>query len=312
MNDILKVENLNKSYGSRKVINDLSFDIHKGEILCLLGPNGAGKSTTMNVLCGLLDYEKGNIFWSGKKVNTCLNEFKGRLGVVPQDLAIYEDLSAIKNVKFFASLYGLKGNKLENAVKEALEFVGLKERQNDKAGTFSGGMKRRLNIACAIAHRPELLIMDEPTVGIDPQSRNHILDSIRKLKNDGMTILYTTHYMEEVEEISDRILIMDSGSIIAQGTKESLKEEIFNERQFIIELEDANLIVIDEFYKIDGVRDVAVDGNTVTISSLKNVENLDQIIASVLEQDLKIVNLFCRVATLENVFLKLTGKSLRD
>lgn len=312
MNNILTVENLSKSYGSKKVIDDLSFNIYKGEILCLLGPNGAGKSTTMNVLCGLLDYENGKIMWNGKKVTTCLNEFKGRLGVVPQDLAIYEDLSARKNVSFFASLYGLKGKKLEDAVQEALDFVGLSDRQNDRAGTFSGGMKRRLNIACAIAHRPDLLIMDEPTVGIDPQSRNHILDSIRKLKDHGMTILYTTHYMEEVEEISDRILIMDQGVIIAQGTKESLKEEIFNERQFVIELEDATDISEDEFYKIDGVKKVTRDSNTITISSLKNVENLDQIIAAVLRQKLKIVNLFCRVATLENVFLKLTGKSLRD
>lgn len=173
-------------------------------------------------------------------------------------------------------------------------------------------MKRRLNIACAIAHKPELLIMDEPTVGIDPQSRNHILSSIRKLQGSGMTILYTTHYMEEVEEISDRILIMDAGNIIAEGTKESLKEEIFDERQFILEVEDAGHAKIDQFYQIDGIRKVNREENTIQISSLKNIENLDQIITMTLAQKLKIVNLFCRMATLENVFLKLTGKSLRD
>lgn len=312
MNEILKVETLNKSYGDKCVVKDLSFQIREGEILCLLGPNGAGKSTTMNILCGLLEFESGTIIWDGKRVESCLNQFKKRLGVVPQDLAIYEDLSAKKNVMFFASLYGIKGEELKKRSDKALEFVGLSDRQYDKASTFSGGMKRRLNIACAIAHQPKLLIMDEPTVGIDPQSRNHILDSIKKLKEGGMTILYTTHYMEEVEEISDRILIMDSGNIIAEGTNESLKEEIFDQRQFILEIEDAKTFDADSFYKIDGVEKVELSGNTLTITSVKNVENLDQIIAVAMGEDLRIINLFCHTATLENVFLKLTGKSLRD
>ena len=236
MSEILNVTMLNKSYGEKKVVNDLSFRIHKGEILCLLGPNGAGKSTTMNILCGLLGYDSGEILWNDQPVDRHLNLFKQKLGVVPQDLAIYEDLSAEKNVAFFASLYGLSGQQLQDKVDKALAFAGLSDRRADKARTFSGGMKRRLNIACAIAHEPELLIMDEPTVGIDPQSRNHILHSIRKLKQAGMTILYTTHYMEEVEAISDRILIMDSGNVIAEGTKESLKEEIFDDRQFTLEV----------------------------------------------------------------------------
>lgn len=312
MNEILRVESLCKSYGEKQVVHDLSFQVRKGEILCLLGPNGAGKSTTINILCGLLGYENGDVRWNDRQVEKSLNQFKRILGVVPQDLAIYEDLSARKNVTFFASLYGLRGEKLKQGVDNALKFVGLWEKSADKASTFSGGMKRRLNIACAIAHSPKLLIMDEPTVGIDPQSRNHILSSIRRLKESGMTILYTTHYMEEVEEISDRILIMDAGNIIAEGTKESLKEEIFDERQFILEIENADRICEDEFYRIDGVRKVVCDENMITISSLKNVENLEQIISMCGKQKLKIVNLFCRTATLENVFLKLTGKSLRD
>lgn len=312
MKEILKVEALCKSYGRNQVVHDLSFQVKNGEILCLLGPNGAGKSTTINILCGLLGYDGGEIKFNGSRIEECLNRFKRIMGVVPQDLAIYEDLSAEKNVSFFASLYGIRGKKLEQCVENALKFVGLWEKRNDKAGTYSGGMKRRLNIACAIAHEPKLLVMDEPTVGIDPQSRNHILSSIRKLKEAGMTILYTTHYMEEVEEISDRILIMDAGNIIAEGTKESLKEEIFDERQFILAVEDAKEILTDEFYQIDGVRNVDCKENCITISSLKNVENLEQIIAVCGRQKLKIVNLFCRMATLENVFLKLTGKSLRD
>lgn len=320
MNELLKVEHLKKSYGEKNVIKDLSFSIRNGEILCLLGPNGAGKSTTMNILCRLLDSDQGKILWRGKDVNMDIREYKAGLGVVPQELALYENLTAEKNVTFFASLYGLKGDQLKSNVTEALEFVGLLQHRKEIVSTFSGGMKRRLNIACSIAHHPQLLIMDEPTVGIDPQSRNHILESIKKMRRKGMTILYTSHYMEEVEEISDRILIMDVGSIIAEGTKESLKEENFPEREFVLEIEESKEkskegcqeLCQDAFYRVDGVKNVECQENTIIISSLKTVENLDQIIAEAQKQRLKIVNLFCRQETLENVFLKLTGKNLRD
>lgn len=312
MSEILKVDDLCKSYGERKVVKNLSFQIHKGEILCLLGPNGAGKSTTMNIICGLLGYEGGEILWNDQPVNKNQNRFKRQLGVVPQDLALYEDLSAEDNVRFFASLYGLNGEELKKNTREALEFVGLYDRKGDKANTFSGGMKRRLNIACAIAHHPKLLIMDEPTVGIDPQSRNHVLSSVRQMQKNGMTILYTTHYMEEVEEISDRILIMDDGAVIAEGTKESLKAEIFDERQFVIEVEGSVDPDLESFYRITGVKSVTIKDHVITVSSVKNIENLDQIISVLIKQDQRIVNLFCRMPSLENVFLKLTGKSLRD
>jgi len=312
MENLLMVKNLNKSYDKRQVVKNLSFDVKKGEILCFLGPNGAGKSTTINILCGILGYEGGEVSFQGKDVKKNLNGFKKKLGVVPQDLALYDDLSAWKNVCFFASLYGLKGKELEEKASKALELVGLYDRKDDKTQTFSGGMKRRLNIACAIAHEPELLVMDEPTVGIDPQSRNHILTSIQRLRDHGMTILYTTHYMEEVEEISSRILIMDSGKIIAEGTKESLKEEFFDERQFVLELEDAKSMESDIFYDLEGVKQVEKKDDKLIITTLKNVENLDKIISLVLNHKGKINNLFCRSASLENVFLKLTGKSLRD
>jgi len=312
MSIIVSVNNLDKSYGDKQVVNEISFEIEKGEVLCLLGPNGAGKSTTINILCGILGFDAGEMLYNGKSIKKCLNDFKRHLGVVPQDLAIYEDLSAEQNVRFFASLYGIKGKELEAKVTKSLDFVGLADRRKDKAKTFSGGMKRRLNIACAIAHEPELLIMDEPTVGIDPQSRNHILNSIKKLTQHGMTILYTTHYMEEVEEISTRILIMDSGTIIAEGTKESLKEGIFDERQFILEIEEDKNLVLDEFYKIEGIKKVEKKEQQLTITTLKNIENLDKIIALVITSKTKIINLFCKTASLENVFLRLTGKSLRD
>lgn len=312
MESIIKVNELQKCYGEKKVVQGISFQVNKGEILCFLGPNGAGKSTTINILCGILGYEAGIIKYKDKDVKKHLKDFKKHMGVVPQELAIYEDLSAEQNVRFFASLYGLKGRELEDKTVKALEFVGLSEKGKEKAKTFSGGMKRRLNIACAIAHEPELLIMDEPTVGIDPQSRNHILNSIKKLSKSGMTILYTTHYMEEVEEISTRILIMDSGTIIAEGTKESLKEEIFEERQFILEVEEDENLNMDDFYKVEGVKKVEKKSAELTITTLKNVENLDKIIAIVIDSKTKIINLFCRTASLESVFLRLTGKSLRD
>lgn len=312
MEVMIKVDKLNKKYGERQVVNDLSFEIQKGEILCFLGPNGAGKSTSINILSGLLDYDSGSIQYYGSPLESQLNVFKRNLGVVPQDLAIYEDLNAEQNVSFFASLYGLRGKVLKQKVNQALDGVGLLERRKDKVSTYSGGMKRRLNIACAIAHEPELLIMDEPTVGIDPQSRNHILDTIKNLRGQGMTILYTTHYMEEVETISTRILIMDGGKVIAEGTKERLKEELFAEKQYIFELETEEALNLDDFYGIEGVKKVEQVAGQITVTTLKNIENLDKMITLIMASQSKIMNLTCKKANLENVFLKLTGKSLRD
>ena len=312
MEEILSVQNLEKSFKDKKVIDNISFGVNKGEILCFLGPNGAGKSTTINILTGALGFDGGIVNYNGNNIKNNLMKFKKHLGIVPQDLALYEDISAEENVLFFASLYYLKGKALKEKTQSALEFVGLSDRSKDKVKTFSGGMKRRLNIACAIAHNPDLLIMDEPTVGIDPQSRNHILSSIKKLRENGMTILYTTHYMEEVEEISTRIIIMDNGKIITTGTKENLKEDIENERQFLMDVESAECINLDEFYNIEGVNDVFLAENRITITTLKGIENLDTIIETAIRNHLKINNLSCHTASLETVFLKLTGKSLRD
>jgi ABC-2 type transport system ATP-binding protein len=223
MQNIINVKDLKKSYKDKEVIHGIDFTVNEGEILCFLGPNGAGKSTTINIITGALRCDGGSILYKGESIYKNLLDYKSHLGIVPQDLALYDDLSAEKNILFFASLYGLKGDALKAGCRFALEFTGLSDKAKEKVNTFSGGMKRRLNIACAIAHKPELLIMDEPTVGIDPQSRNHILEGVKQLRGQGMTILYTTHYMEEVEEISTRIIIMDMGSIIAEGTNESLK-----------------------------------------------------------------------------------------
>lgn len=312
MKPLIQVKNLGKSYNGKKVLKNVSFDVFEGEILCLLGPNGAGKSTTINAMSTTLNYEAGEVLYDGQLVNQRSNFFKRNLGLVPQDLAIYEDITAEKNVSFFASIYGLRGKELKEKVDQALEFVGLTDRKKDKPKNFSGGMKRRLNIACALAHNPKVMILDEPTVGIDPQSRNHILQSIKKLSTMGVTIIYTTHYMEEVEEISTRIIIMDHGEIIASGTKDKLKEMLQDEKTYYIDFEGEYLIDTDEFYRIEGIKQVQVNCKRMQIATLKGVENLDRIIALIMNQGLKINNLSSSSASLEAVFLKLTGRSLRN
>ena len=219
MEKVIEVKGLKKKYKNNEALKGLDFDLYKGEILGILGPNGAGKSTTINILSTILKKDAGEILYFGEPVNELnINKIKSKLGIVPQDLAIFEDVSAYKNLTFFGSLYGLKGEELEKATEYALEFAGLTNRKKDKPKTYSGGMKRRLNIACSIVHKPEILILDEPTVGIDPQSRNHILEDLKKLKNEGTTIIYTTHYMEEIEQIADRVVIVDNGLKIEEGT----------------------------------------------------------------------------------------------
>ncbi|SDO73596.1 ABC transporter ATP-binding protein [Clostridium gasigenes] len=312
MNNIIEVRNLEKSYKDNKVIKGITFEVERGEILCFLGPNGAGKSTTINVLIGALGYDKGDIYYKNRKIVNDDMEFKKCLGIVPQDISLYEDISAEKNIRFFASLYGLKGKELDVKTEEALEFAGLTDRKFDKVKTFSGGMKRRLNIACAIAHNPEVLIMDEPTVGIDPQSRNHILSCVKKMRDKGITIIYTTHYMEEVEEISTRIIVMDKGEIIAEGTKEKLKEEVVKYKKLIIDADNLENVDLEEFYNIEGVKKIRINDDKIEIETITGIENLDKIIIKLVNMGVAIRNLTCKTASLENVFLSLTGKTLRD
>ena len=221
----VEVKNLKKCYDKKVAVDGANFTIEDGKIIGFLGPNGAGKSTTLNTILGLVKKTEGNIKIFGMDAEKNRAEINRNIGYVPQDLAIYMDLSAYKNVEFFGKLYGLKGQALAKAVEEALTFTGLYERRKDPARSFSGGMQRRLNIACAIVSKPKLLIMDEPTVGVDPQSRNSILEAIRKLNEDGATIIYTSHYMEEVEAICEKIYIMDSGCIIAEGTCKEIIEK---------------------------------------------------------------------------------------
>lgn len=227
-NVLLKIKNINKQYGDKKVVSGESFDVLEGDVLGFIGPNGAGKSTSINMMTTILSPDSGEIYFQGKEIKKQENVYKRALGVVPQDLAIYEDLNAYDNVKFFCSLYNFKGEELKQKVKEALEFVGLWDRRKDLPSKFSGGMKRRLNIACAIAHSPKLLIMDEPTVGIDPQSRNNILETIKTLNKRGTTVIYTSHYMEEIDALCNRIVLIDKGTILEDLDKEAYKNKYKN------------------------------------------------------------------------------------
>lgn len=241
MRTVVKMDGLIKKYDNKPVVDNLTLEIREGEIFGLLGPNGAGKSTTMNMICSLLLPTAGNIELFGMDIKKDINKIKPLIGYIPQDLAIYGNLKAWENVELFTSLYHIKGKELKKAIDEALDFVELTDRRNSYAKTFSGGMKRRLNIACALGHKPKLLIFDEPTVGIDPQSRNFILEKIKEANNDGTTVIYTSHYMEEIEAICTRIAIMDNGKIVAIGTKDELKNMVRRTEDEDISLEQVFL-----------------------------------------------------------------------
>ncbi|MEY9973626.1 ABC-2 type transport system ATP-binding protein [Lysinibacillus sp. RC46] len=309
---VLEVKNLTKKFDDFLAVDNISFSISEGEIFGLLGPNGAGKSTTINLIAGLLRCSEGEINVLGKNSGKHSRFAKMNIGIVPQDLAIYEELTTFENVKFFAGLYGLRGEELTALAQKALEFVGLLDKQKEFPKNFSGGMKRRLNIACAIAHRPKLIIMDEPTVGIDPHSRNYILQSIRKLNEMGCTIIYTSHYMDEVEEICTRISIMDHGKVIAEGTKEQLIAIITNTKDIWIEAKSIEQIDLEKIKEINGVKSVLLEENLIKINSEIDVNNLNNILLYLMNQGIEISSLEEKEPNLETVFLTLTGRNLRD
>lgn len=310
---IVKLEEVTKKFGEITAVDKVTLAIEEGEIFGLLGPNGAGKSTAINMITGLLTADKGSITILDRDVRKDAMFTKKNTGIVPQDIAIYEDLTSLENVKFFASLYGMRGEELDKAAERALEFTGLSENIKKYPKSFSGGMKRRLNIACAIAHRPKLLIMDEPTVGIDPQSRNHILQSVKKLNELGCTVIYTSHYMEEVEEICSRIAIMDHGKVIAQGTKDELKSLITDSNIVWITVADSlSQVSIEKIREIPGVTDVVIDENIIKITSAREVNNFDRLIIYFTSNGISIKSVESKDPDLETVFLSLTGRRLRD
>lgn len=310
--NLLEIKDLTKKFGNFIAVDHISFSIKEGEIFGFLGTNGAGKTTTIQMIAGLLQIHTGEILFLGKDSTKHRSLTKKNIGLVPQEIAIYEELTAYENVQFFAGLYGLRGVELQNRVNEALDFVGLSDKKKENTKNFSGGMKRRLNIACAIAHQPKLLIMDEPTVGIDPQSRNYILNSVKTLNQKGCTILYTSHYMEEVEEICSRIAIIDHGKIIAEGTKEELTTIITDTKEVWIEVKSTEQIKREALEEIAGVKRVHMEGNQIQIHSEKEVNNLNLIIQFFINHDLEIQSLKEQAPNLETVFLTLTGRSLRD
>jgi len=312
MPETIIVQNLKKRYKNVQAVNDLSFTVSSGEIVGLLGPNGAGKSTTINILATVLKPDSGNVTIAGHSLQNGKKQIKKLLGIVPQDLAIYEEISAEKNVRFFASLYGSYETRLDSQVQMALKTVGLYDRRKDKPKTFSGGMKRRLNIACAIAHQPDIIIMDEPTVGIDPQSRNHILETIAELRKKGAAIIYSTHYMEEVEAIADHVLILNDGTVIASGTTEEICKRFENQVTYTFQVSTVEFVEESNFLQIAGVKQIEIKDNVIQVVADSMNNNLNDIISMLISNGCNLQSMSSEKASLETVFLDLTGKKLRD
>lgn len=310
---MLETTNLKKVFKDKIAVNDVNLYLNEGESIGLLGPNGAGKSTMISMMSTLIKPTSGDITFDGKSVVKNPNVIRKVLGVVPQEIAVYLELTAYENLKFFGKVYGLTGKKLEEKIKEVLDIVGLTERQNDVVKNFSGGMMRRLNIAIALLHDPKIVFMDEPTVGIDPQSRNYMIDMVRKLNEEkGTTVLYTSHYMEEVERLCDRIYIMDHGKIIATGTKEELTSILSSEESIFIELERPYPQFASELEKLEDILNVSTTETGIKLIVPKNSRLLSHIFHLAEKLDVQIINLNVHVPTLEDVFLHLTGRTLRD
>lgn len=314
---LLIVNDIKKNYEDKQVLKGVSFHLKKGESFGLLGPNGAGKSTLISIMTGLIRATSGTVTIGGKDLNKETKHAQQLIGIVPQEIALYLHLTAKENLMFWGRMYGLTGKELKSRVPETLELIGLEDRANDKVKVFSGGMKRRVNIGCAILHRPKLLIMDEPTVGIDPQSRNHILETVRTLNSEGMTIIYTSHYMEEVEYLCERMAIMDHGSIIAMGNQRELSELVGNQREIIFTIKcehGQNEIdrVRQYIHEYDPIKEILVQGNQIKIFDQHPQQLLSRLIQGVTALNVQIISAEIIEPNLENVFLYLTSKKLRD
>jgi ABC-2 type transport system ATP-binding protein len=313
MEQAIQAQGLRKAFGAVRAVDGVSFSAARGEIFSLLGPNGAGKTTTISMLCGLLRPDSGEAFLLGYSVQRQSARARAALGVVPQDIALYMDLSARENLAFWGKMYGLRGKPLVRRIDEVLEVIGLADRQKERVGTFSGGMKRRVNIGVALLHKPPIVIMDEPTVGIDPQSRRHILDAVKELRGRGMTVLYTTHYMEEAEELSDRVAIMDKGKIIACGTNAELVRLVGQDTRIDLALNVDPQVVLDSWRAAEGVRGVSVEGDgRITVLAADSNDVLPRLFESAAGLKARITSVDIREPNLEAVFLHLTGRALRD
>lgn len=309
---MLQVKALNKSFGERKAVDGVSFSLAKGQTLGLIGPNGAGKSTTVGMVCGLIQPDAGEVWLNGQRMQAGASEAKQTLGLVPQDLALYDELSARENLRIFGALYGLRGALLKERCDAALELVSLSDRAGDKPSTFSGGMKRRLNIAAAMLHQPPLLILDEPTVGVDPQSRNAIFDCLEALQSQGHSLIYTSHYMEEVERLADHIVVIDHGKVIADAAPASLYQQLPAKAALQVELtQPLSAELHAALGAVTGVREVHAEGANVRIS-LVSTEHAKPVLDWLVHQGVRPVHFATARTSLEEIFLTLTGRSLRD
>ncbi|MFZ5879273.1 MAG: ABC transporter ATP-binding protein [Chloroflexota bacterium] len=308
----IEVLGLRKSFGGNQAVQGVHFEVGQGEIFSLLGPNGAGKTTTISMLSCLLRPDEGDARVMGHSIRSDGNGVKSVLGVVPQDIALYEDLTARENLSFWGKMYGLRGAALKKRVDEVLDVIGLRERANERVGKYSGGMKRRVNIGVALLHKPKVIYMDEPTVGIDPQSRRNILDSVVALKDQGMTVLYTTHYMEEAQELSNHVGIMDHGQMIACGTHEELVKLVGGQTRIDLTLNVEAAAVMEAWRAVEGVERVsAEDGSIAVLVSDSNLV-LPRLFESARAHSARISSVDIREPNLETVFLHLTGRALRD
>lgn len=312
MENIIEVKNLTKKYKDLTAVDDLSFEVHKGEIVGLLGPNGSGKSTTINCILSLLYFDNGSIKLFGKEMKPDSYDLKSKIGVVFQDVSVFNELTVYENIDYFCGLYISDKNKRKQYVEDAIRLVGLENFKNFYPEKLSGGLLRRLNIACGIAHKPELIFLDEPTVAVDPQSRNNILDGIKTLRDNGSTIVYTTHYMEEVELICDRIIIIDKGKLIASGTADELKELSNIEEKVTVEMSEFDTSYIPKIQKLDNVDEVKYSNNILHVTYHSGKNNITEMMEYLRNNNIKYNKIYSERPTLNDVFLELTGKELRD
>jgi len=310
--NVLRVDNLAKRFGDLQAVDSVSFHIGEGETYGLLGPNGAGKSTTISMIVGLLEPDSGQAHVNGQQISTRTTDGRQDIGFVPQDIAIYPDLTAQENLRFFGQLYGLGGTELKNRMAEVLDLIGLSDRADDRTEDFSGGMKRRLNIGLGLLHSPRLLILDEPTVGVDPQSRNAILESVAQLGREGLSVLYTTHYMEEAERLCDRVGIIDEGRIVVEGTRRELTSLIGEKDRIVLKLDGEGHGLVEPLRALDDVHQAAAADHQVEIVADDAGTTLPGVLELVAGAHRSVRAIEVEEPDLEAVFLHVTGKALRD
>ncbi|MBR5040542.1 MAG: ABC transporter ATP-binding protein [Clostridiales bacterium] len=311
MSEIIKVDGLVKRYKELIAVDNFSMSVNEGEILGLLGPNGSGKSTTINCILSLLEFDKGTITIMGKEMSPKAYDIKSQIGVVPQEVSVFEELTVYENIDFFCGLYIKDKEERKKKVQEAIDFVGLNEFKKFRPKKLSGGLKRRLNIACGIAHNPKIIFFDEPTVAVDPQSRNKILEGIEELREKGATIIYTSHYMEEVEQLADRVIIIDKGQLIAEGSVDKLKSMIKKSEMIKISVKGITDEDLEKIKNLENIFSVDYDGKHLKVEAGKG-NNVVEVIKVLEEKGYKMKNVYSEQPTLNDVFLELTGKELRD